>query len=693
MSLRQFIEFTVVLFTISYSHLALASDDTAYAFPVEDILIDGDLSDWPDHLPVIEIKKNYFGKDMPKADQFSARFRTAYSVSKKAIYVAMEINDDVHIVEDRDDATWNLYDGCILYFDPIHSIHGSGYWVFHMRGDERDVIGAEYSWDPATRTNSWDRADAKVVRSDKKTIYEIQVDLSEHFKIGMTYGLDFLIADQDSIKEGEEGQLYVWGPSGGKSRGASKLRELLLVDPESPLVTLKGTVEWAKGENLDESEPWNDSRVRVVSTEKKNVWFTPRPKDGGVFELKLPPGNYKVGPHYHRLGEAFINLKMMDHRSTMNVSVSAESVDKEIKLVVNSRPEPTIIPDKAILFDYDESKKSIVDNFVDTYMEYLKLPGVSIALIHDGKVVYHRVAGVRNGYTGEPVTKSTLFEAASITKIVFAFAVNRLAERGVIDLDRPLHEYLPFKEIEHDKRYLKITARHCLSHQTGFPNWAYNNDDGKIDIKFYPGIKHGYSGEGFEYLGRVVAHITGKSLEEVIKEETQEPMNCVENMYFADCPELRAVASCGHYNMQPNAVLPPDEIGTAHSMHTEALSFSNFLIGLLQKKGLSAESYEKMFEPQVEVPFSEEYHKVTWPRRYGLGFDLHMTPHGKSIGHGGHNGDFMCLCEIFPDKNVGYAVFTNSYTGAEFHRRLRELLVVDIEDRLPKMEMPVVNKE
>ena len=76
--------------------------------------------------------------------------------------------------------------------------------------------------------------------------------------------------------------------------------------------------------------------------------------------------------------------------------------------------------------------------------------------------------------------ENTLFEAASVTKPVFSFAVQRLAERGVIDLDKPLYLYLPYPDIEYDERYKLMTARHVLTHRTGFPNWRWMNEDGKL---------------------------------------------------------------------------------------------------------------------------------------------------------------------------------------------------------------------
>ena len=70
--------------------------------------------------------------------------------------------------------------------------------------------------------------------------------------------------------------------------------------------------------------------------------------------------------------------------------------------------------------------------------------------------------------TGEKVNDNTLFEAASCTKPVFSFAVQRLAEREIIDLDKPLYLYLPYPDIAYDERYKLMTAKHVLTHRQAF---------------------------------------------------------------------------------------------------------------------------------------------------------------------------------------------------------------------------------
>src|SRR6185312_4663078 len=99
------------------------------------------------------------------------------------------------------------------------------------------------------------------------------------------------------------------------------------------------------------------------------------------------------------------------------------------------------------------------------------VPGLSIALIRDGRVVWAKGFGVGNVVTGNPVTTGSIFEAASLSKCVFAYAVLRLVDEGKLDLDTPLNRYLGTNyDVVGDDRINLITARHVLTHTSGFPN-------------------------------------------------------------------------------------------------------------------------------------------------------------------------------------------------------------------------------
>ena len=85
---------------------------------------------------------------------------------------------------------------------------------------------------------------------------------------------------------------------------------------------------------------------------------------------------------------------------------------------------------------------------IPALMKQARVPGLSIALLHDGRVVWDGAFGVKSTETGAVVSPETLFEAASLTKPLFAYAVMRLVEEGVLDLDTPLVQYLPQETVE-----------------------------------------------------------------------------------------------------------------------------------------------------------------------------------------------------------------------------------------------------
>jgi CubicO group peptidase (beta-lactamase class C family) len=149
------------------------------------------------------------------------------------------------------------------------------------------------------------------------------------------------------------------------------------------------------------------------------------------------------------------------------------------------------------------------------------VPGLSIGLTWGGKTQWVHGVGVRGAKTGQPVADNTIFEAASLSKPVFAYGVLELVDQGKLDLDTPLSEYLPKAFIEGDARLDKITARYVLSHRTGFKNWR--GDGNPLSIYFTPGERFSYSGEGFVYLQKVVEQITGKPLNDYMTEAVFRP--------------------------------------------------------------------------------------------------------------------------------------------------------------------------
>lgn len=331
-----------------------------------------------------------------------------------------------------------------------------------------------------------------------------------------------------------------------------------------------------------------------------------------------------------------------------------------------------------------------MDKFLRHQMDSLGLPALSIAFINDGKIVYHRALGVSRIDSPQKVDDQSLFEAASLSKPVFAFLVMKMVEKGKLDLDKPLYQYLAFPEIAYDERYKLVTARMVLDHTTGFPNWRwYDKADPKLNIKdgdmyfAYPPGTFSYSGEGYHYLAKVVAHLNGltlKNLDSLFQQEVATPLGMKHSYYTWD-NYIGTHKVTGYKNgkvfdkLWPAA--PPDEdstvFGAASTLHTEAVSYANFLIAIMENKGLKKESIDEMLKMQSKIPAGQE---ANWGdiRGWGLGIAIEPTAHGTRYSHGGDNGGFQAGCMFYKKQKNGYIFFTNCDRSGAFYMRLRALL-------------------
>jgi len=302
-----------------------------------------------------------------------------------------------------------------------------------------------------------------------------------------------------------------------------------------------------------------------------------------------------------------------------------------------------------------------MDCFVARQMDSLKIPAISIAIIQDGKIVYYKATGIKNE-KGDPIDSNTLFEAASMTKPVFAYAVHKLVQQGRMSLDTPLYRYYPYDDIDYDDRYKLITARMVLSHTSGLPNWR--NGDLKIDTT--PGTKYGYSGEGFQYLGLVVKHLLNENIEDVMQEQVFHPLSInnsflIKNKYVLDhlADGLKDNKEWGSNNFSPRPYV-------ASSLRTNAKEYAKFVKELMSESHLPASAFQQMSVPQV---------KIDTGRWMCLGIFMEQTPYGPKFYHSGNNGNrFNANFEFYKDMDMGYVFFINCYQEAAFTKLLNNLL-------------------
>ncbi len=286
------------------------------------------------------------------------------------------------------------------------------------------------------------------------------------------------------------------------------------------------------------------------------------------------------------------------------------------------------------------------------------IPGIQLVCLKDNKEESFNLGTISKG-SDRRVTASTIFEAASLSKCVFAYAVLRLYDRKLIDLDTPLIQYIGVYERfdSTDPRYAKITARMVLRHTTGLPNWG---DDKGAKLIFPPDSTFSYSGEGFQYLQRVVEKLTMKSLNDIAQQEVFTPLGMTSSSYGWTA-KFDTLAAFGN---SPDAVNGHKNQRAAASLLTCAHDYAIFLQALMAGTGLKPETHRMMFERQSAGFWFN--HKITEASKHvwwGLGIGLQENETGEWIWQWGDNDEFKGFCIANPEKKEALVYFTHSYWG------------------------------
>ena len=276
---------------------------------------------------------------------------------------------------------------------------------------------------------------------------------------------------------------------------------------------------------------------------------------------------------------------------------------------------------------------------------------------------------------------STIFQVASISKVVFSYIVLRLVDRGLLELDKPLYEYTggvleerfcnAFPDdtaagARNEEWAKRITARMVLTHGTGLPNWMENSrpGDDKLVFTHEPDTRYTYSGEGFHYLQRVVEHITGKTLNDLADQEVFIPLGMISSSYkWRDEYETTHAYGYDTNNVKGEQGVDRPE-NAAYTLRTNVKDFSLFIEALMEGRGLKPETFEAMVRPQ----------RLTEPGLYyGLGIRVNPNEelgYGPLWRHSGSNTNFRAMFWIFPQEQTYLIYFTNSANGGSIVRQL-----------------------
>jgi CubicO group peptidase (beta-lactamase class C family) len=310
-----------------------------------------------------------------------------------------------------------------------------------------------------------------------------------------------------------------------------------------------------------------------------------------------------------------------------------------------------------------------------------QVPGASIAILKNDRIMTTAAAGVCSVETKVPVTDDTVFQIGSITKPHTATLVMQLVDEGKLDLDAPIQHYLPNFRVADFEVSRKVTARQFLSHQSGIDGDFFvdsgRGDDsterllemGRMLPSLYPlGTALSYCNFGFVVLGRVVEVLTGRTWDEAMQERIFEPLG-MEHAFTLPEMAIRFRCANGHVPSQskkgtwnasriPYLSIGQKAAGSTPSMTaTDLLTFAQMHLNRGKnsndEKVLTARSVDSMQKRQIRVPGPGD--RSYW----GLGWMLFDWDGHKVYGHDGGTIGQASFLRILPEKNVAVALLTN----------------------------------
>lgn len=306
---------------------------------------------------------------------------------------------------------------------------------------------------------------------------------------------------------------------------------------------------------------------------------------------------------------------------------------------------------------------------IETLVAVHKAPSVGIGLIKNGQLVWTQYFGTQS--PGVAVSATTMFNTASVQKAVTSEVVIHLVENGAIDLDEPLSAYYVHPDIADDNRHELLTARIVLTHKTGFLNWPYEYEDGKLAFVNDPGDVYGYSGVGFMILARAIENKLGVPWPTIVRDEIFDPLgmhnaSVVQEGWMDGNVVVPANADGG---FQEDFTLDYGYWNPADDLYVTVEDYAKFLIGVANNVGVGEALAVERTRVQSDLTENEIWgcdgvlESCPIPFGHGLGWFVFGYDGVLNINHGGNDQTEAAIGYIEPQTGNGAIVFVNSTQG------------------------------
>ena len=312
----------------------------------------------------------------------------------------------------------------------------------------------------------------------------------------------------------------------------------------------------------------------------------------------------------------------------------------------------------------------------DAKMKEYGVPGVALGVVADGKESI-RGLGITNLEDPLPVTAHTVFPIASISKTFATTAMMRLVEQGKVDLRAPVRTYLPDFRVRDDAASRDVTVWHLLTHLGGWEGQVSAPDRGPETLKSFvgsitdlmqvapPGKAWSYNNAGFSIAGRVIEVVTGKPINQAIRDLVFQPL-ALEHAGTTTGEFIVQRFAAGHMTrdgkttlQRPFAASTSVTAGGVGLCITDLLAYARFHMG----DGTGASGERVLKRDSLELMRIVQLRKQGTDDDIGLAWHIRQVGPIRTFGHGGTLGGHIVLLELVPERNFAMAILTNANTG------------------------------
>jgi D-alanyl-D-alanine carboxypeptidase len=349
-------------------------------------------------------------------------------------------------------------------------------------------------------------------------------------------------------------------------------------------------------------------------------------------------------------------------------------------------------------------KTDQIDDYIMAQMRQLHIPGVSLAIVRDGRTIKAQGYGFANIELKAPATKETVYEIGSNTKQFTAAAIMMLVEEDKVRLEDPITKYFP----EAPKTWRGITIRHLLTHTSGIqnhvavPRWldvfrtnlAFETTPTrdellkvffKLPLEFQPGESWAYDNTGYYLLGIVIEKSSGKSYWQFLEERIFKPLGMTATRSTDPRPIVPNRASGyewknDHFENRP--VLLPAIGLSAGSLLSTVEDMGKWDVALYGEKLLKKSSFDQMWTATMAKDGADA------PLNYGFGWFIDSYHGHRLVQHSGGTPGFSSVIYRFLDDKLTIIILTNHSD------RIVDQLAIDLAGIcLPALKRPDANPD